>query len=85
MTARLPSEFVCREIVEAITDYLEAGLPLPERTLFEQHLVICAGCKTYLEQMRQTIRAAGTARENLLAPRQRDELVRLFRDWKEKK
>jgi hypothetical protein len=60
-------------------------LPLPKRTLFEQHLVICDDCKTYLEQMRQTIRTAGTVPENFLAPRQRDELVRLFRAWKEKK
>jgi anti-sigma factor RsiW len=85
MTARLPGEYTCREIVEAVTDYLEGRLPLPERTLFEQHLVICTGCKTYLEQMRKTIRVAGNVREGALSPRQQDDLVKLFRDWKDKK
>jgi hypothetical protein len=58
---------------------------VPERTLFEQHLVICAGCKTYLEQMRQTIRAAATLGEGSLTTQQREELLRLFRGWREKK
>jgi len=85
MTTRLPDEPTCRDIVEIVTDYIEGRLQLRERTRFEQHLVICGGCRTYLEQMRQTIRAAGAVREESLAPRQRDELVRLFRDWKAKK
>ena len=46
MTARVPAELTCREIVELVTDYLEGRMPLPERTRFEQHLVYCNGCRT---------------------------------------
>ena len=85
MTARLPGEPACRDIVEVVTDYLEGRLPLAERTKFEQHLVFCGGCKVYVEQMRQVVRTAGELREDALDPKQREDLVRLFRDWKAKK
>ena len=85
MTAKVLGEYACREIVEAVTDYLEGRLPLPDRTLFEQHLGICAGCRNYLEQMRETIRISGAVEPKSLPPEQRDELVRLFRNWKQKK
>jgi anti-sigma factor RsiW len=84
MTARVPTELTCREIVELVTDYLEGRMPLAERTRFEQHLVYCGGCRTYLEQIRQTIAAAGAAREEDLEPRAREDLLRLFRGWKAK-
>ena len=84
MTARLPKEPTCREIVEIVTDYLEGKLPLEERTDFEQHLVYCGGCRTYVQQIRQTISAAGAAKEDALDPAQQEELVRLFRGWKKK-
>jgi len=35
--------------------------------------------------MRQTIRVAGEVSEESLSPETREELVRLFRDWKAKK
>lgn len=84
MTARLPGEPSCRQIVELVTDYLEGRLPLEERTEFEQHLVYCGGCRNYLQQIRQTIAAAGAAKEEALSPAQQEELVRLFRGWKKK-
>ena len=85
MTARLPSDPACRDIVEAVTDYLEGRLPLEERTRFEHHLVFCSGCRAYLDQMRQVVRSAGALREESLDPAQREDLTRLFRDWKAKK
>lgn len=36
----------------------------------------------YLQQMRHTIRLTGQIREEKLTPQQRDDLSRLFRDWK---
>lgn len=84
MTARLPEELTCRQIVELVTDYLEGRLPLEERTEFEHHLVYCGGCRTYLQQIRQTISAAGAAKEEALSPAQQEDLVRLFRGWKKK-
>ena len=84
-TANTYEELSCQELVELVTDYLEGRLPVGERTLFEQHLVYCDWCRVYLEQMRQTIRMAGNVNEESLSPRTREELVRLFRDWKGKK
>ncbi len=84
MTARLPEEPTCKQIVELVTDYLEGRLPLEDRTRFEQHLVYCDGCRTYLQQMRQTISAARAAGGEPLTPAQQEELVRLFRGWKKK-
>jgi anti-sigma factor RsiW len=52
----------CREAVEAITDYLEGGMPAGERKRFEAHVAGCPGCAVYLAQMRQTIAALGKLR-----------------------
>jgi anti-sigma factor RsiW len=72
----------CRELVELVTDYLEDALPPAERTRFEEHLAICPGCVTYLEQIRTTVQTVGTLREESIPPSTRDELLRAFRDWK---
>jgi anti-sigma factor RsiW len=85
MTAPVPTELTCREIVELVTDYLEGRMPPEERTRFEQHLAECGGCRTYLEQIRQTIAAAGAVRQVSLDPGAREDLLRLFRDFKAKR
>ena len=78
-----PSGLTCRELVELVTEYLEATLPAPERTRFDEHLAGCPSCATYLEQMRQTIRAVGTLREAHVPAAAKDDLLRVFRDWKQ--
>ena len=75
----------CQELVELVTDYLEGRLSAPEQQRFDMHLAGCRGCRTYLEQMRQTIRAARAVSEESFSPESREELVRLFRGWKDKK
>lgn len=65
-----------------VTDYLEVRLSPAERQRFENHVRDCLACETYLEQMRQTIRLTGHLRESDLDPAARDELLRLFHDWK---
>lgn len=72
----------CKELVELVTDYLEGKLPDVEVIRFEQHLSACEGCANYLEQMRRTVRAVGRARQDVLAPQQWQDLLKLFRDWK---
>ena len=72
----------CKELVELVTDYLEATLPEDIRLRVEQHVSGCSGCTNYLEQMRQTIRLTGQLREEHLSPEEKDNLLRLFRDWK---
>jgi anti-sigma factor RsiW len=75
-------EIACRELVELVTPYLENALPLDERTAIERHLSGCAGCRTYLEQMRQTIRALGHVPRELVTDATRDEVLGIFRAWK---
>ena len=75
-------EIVCRELVELVTPYLEDVLPAAERAALERHLAECAGCRTYLEQMRLTIQAIGHIPHEPLAADTRDEVLGLFRAWK---
>ena len=72
----------CQELVELVTDYLEGRLPEPQRVRFETHLALCSGCRTYLEQMRQTVRALGRLSEESIEPEARQRLLVAFRDWR---
>jgi len=75
-------EMTCRELVELVTDYIEGRLPSEESMRFERHLSTCTGCSNFLEQMRQTIRLTGQLREENLTPQAREDLLRMFRDWR---
>lgn len=81
MTDTVP-DLTCRELVELVTDYLEARLSIEDRTRFELHLGYCDWCRTYLRQMRQVLEAAGELTEASIAPEARDELLAAFRRWK---
>ena len=72
----------CQELVELVTDYLEDRLPATERARFEAHLAICSGCRTYLEQMRQTIRSLGRLSEESIDSDAKSLLLAAFRDWR---
>ena len=76
------NEFSCQEMIEVVTNYLDDALPPDERQRFERHLSYCAGCGTYLDQMRETIRLTGTLTEEQIDPRARDELLAAFRSWR---
>ena len=73
-----PAGIACVELVELVTDYLEGALPEERRRAFEAHLELCPGCVTYVEQMKQTIRATGGLEPGDLAPEQRQALLDLF-------
>lgn len=81
MTLSHIPEIACRQLVELVSDYLEGRLPPEERARFDAHLADCDGCATYLEQMRQTIRALGHVPEESLTDEARDRLLEAFRDW----
>jgi anti-sigma factor RsiW len=78
----MTQELRCDELVELVTDYLEAQLSAAERERFEAHLADCRGCEIYLEQMRQVIRAAGELHEDDMTPEAWERLRRAFRTWK---
>jgi predicted anti-sigma-YlaC factor YlaD len=74
-------DLTCKELVEIVSDYLEGALPEAERERFDAHLEDCEGCRSYLDQMRTTIRVVGTLNENDLDPGARERLLELFREW----
>ena len=77
------NEFSCQEMIEVVTNYLDDALRPDERQRFERHLSYCAGCGTYVDQMRETIRRTSTvSREESLPPALREEIVAQFRTWK---
>ena len=76
------NDLSCKELVELVTEYLEDSLPLGEKAQFEAHLAVCPACRTYLEQMRQTVHTVGHLTEESLDPTPRDKLLALFRNWK---
>lgn len=72
----------CRELTELVTDYLENKLSFRDRVRFQLHLGLCAGCRRYLRQMRQTVRALGALPVEPIPPEIRDALLERFRSWK---
>lgn len=74
-------ELICQELVEVITDYLEDRMPAERRLLFEEHVAFCSWCRTYLDQMQDTIRATGSLKGDDLSPETRDALLDAFRNW----
>jgi anti-sigma factor RsiW len=77
------NELSCQEMIEVVTNYLDDALPPDERQRFEHHLSYCAGCGTYLDQMRETIRQTGVVpHAESLSPALRERLVAQFRTWR---
>jgi anti-sigma factor (TIGR02949 family) len=77
------NEFSCQEMTEVVTNYLDDGLAPDEYQRFERHLSYCAGCSTYVEQMRDTIRhTAMVPREETLPPALRERILAQFRNFR---
>ena len=73
----------CDEFVELVTAYLEGALdPADERRVLD-HLELCDGCSTYLDQVRQTVRAVAElppdGRSDGLPDTGRERLLEAFR------
>jgi putative zinc finger protein len=78
---RLEDDVTCAELVELVTEYFE-GVVSPEvMERFEEHLVICEGCSTHVQQMRETIRLTGVLTEADLDQHLSSQLLGLFRNW----
>ncbi len=75
--------FVCQEMVELVTDYLEGTLPARDRARFEAHIADCPNCRRYLAQMRTTLEALGRIEPEEVAPEAMEELLALYRRWRE--
>jgi anti-sigma factor RsiW len=82
MTAPEQGRLTCKELIELVTDYLEGRMPEAERLKFEDHLSWCPPCVIYLEQIRMTVRAAGTLAAQDMPVADQDALLAAFRHWK---
>jgi anti-sigma factor RsiW len=79
---RRDEAFVCQEMVELVTDYLEGTLTRSQRRRFDAHIAGCEHCTEYLTQMRATIRLTGRLQADDLTPAMRDEFAALYRRWR---
>ena len=76
-------EIACRQAVDLMTEYLEGALSPGDRERFEAHLADCDHCVEYLAQIRATIEATGHIEPEDLSDEALDELVGLYRNWRE--
>ena len=76
-------EMACEELVEVLTDYLEATLPDADRRRLEAHIAGCDPCREYIEQMRATLRAVGRLGAAELDADARSRLLDAFRTWRQ--
>lgn len=78
-----PEALACKELVELITDYLEGALAEHDRVRLEDHLALCDGCTSFLRQMRMTIELTGMLTEDEIPAEGKQELLGVFRAWKD--
>ncbi len=72
----------CHELVELVTDYLEGALSDDEVGRFEEHLAVCPGCQTYLDQMRETAALLGDVPAVTLPEGMTADLLTALRDYR---
>jgi len=58
-------DIACRELVELLTEYLDGALPSDVVARIDSHLVGCAGCASFLAQLRATIVLLGHVPEQV--------------------
>ena len=66
-----------------MSDYVDGVLPDDDRARLEAHLAGCPHCSEYLAQIRAVVAAAGRVDPDDLPPEAVDELVSLYRQWRE--
>ena len=79
---KLADDLTCADLVELVTEYQEGALSPPDRQRFEEHVVFCEGCASFLDQMRSTLTVLGRITEEDFAPETMDELLRAFQEWR---
>jgi anti-sigma factor RsiW len=75
-------DFPCAEAVAMVTEYFEGALSTEDRAVLERHLAYCDWCATYVEQLRETIRLAGTLRDEDVPAPVMDVLIEAFREMR---
>jgi hypothetical protein len=84
MTVRKPIELSCREVVELVTEYSSNAMTAEDRVRFEQHLLTCPPCTTYIGQMKATVEIAGGLRGDETNRDAEPNIMAIFQRWKQK-
>ncbi|WP_329474828.1 zf-HC2 domain-containing protein [Kribbella sp. NBC_01484] len=71
----------CAELVELVTAFLEGALDPDTERRFIEHLAVCDGCETYVDQMRRTVAEVGQVEPESLSDETRDRLLEAFRTF----
>ena len=82
---RRRSALVCREAVALMADYLDGVLAPADHQRLEAHLAACPHCSEYLAQVQVTIEILGRAEPEALSDDALDELVGLYRRWRDER
>ena len=72
----------CHEVIELLSNYIDGALPDDERRRVDEHLALCDGCATYLDQLRESIRLSGMVSEEAVPEPEKSALLDAFRDWR---
>lgn len=72
----------CHEVIELLSDYIEGALSTDDRVRVDEHLALCDGCETYLDQMRESIRLIGMVPEDEVPEQQKAALLSAFHGWR---
>ncbi|MGZ4678462.1 MAG: anti-sigma factor family protein [Acidimicrobiia bacterium] len=78
-------EMGCQELVERVTEYLDAALSADDRSRFEEHVGECPGCEEILAQFRAVVATTGALRADDAAavdPAAAERLLTVFRAWR---
>lgn len=75
------ADLTCQDLVELVTDYLDGALDEHTAVRFEQHLAVCSGCDTYLQQMKETASLLGEILVETLSEEVQTTLLDTFRDF----
>lgn len=78
----LAGGMTCRQVTEAMTDYLEGRLGFARWVRFQMHLGLCRGCRIYLSQIKMAVRMMRSLPADPPSAAVRDELLQRFRCWK---
>jgi anti-sigma factor RsiW len=75
------ADLTCQEVVELVTAYLDDALDEDTAQRVEQHVALCPGCETYVEQIRVTVSLVGVLPVEALSEEAQATLLEAFRDF----
>jgi anti-sigma factor RsiW len=76
-------DITCAKAVSLVTDYLDGTLTRAERARFLTHMRECDHCNEHVKQIQVTVAAAGRVSDDDLDPMVREDLMNLYRRWRD--